>query len=431
MKSKKIYEKSFRYGIVHNIMKLNIHASFKRFECVGLENIPKDGAVILAPNHCNTLMDPLALLSVMKTRMVFVARADIFKSKIAAKFLNFLKIMPIVRKRDGIRNVLQTDDTIKKSIEVLNNHVPFCILPEGTHRTMHSLLPIGKGIARIALGADEQMPGENVYIVPVGLEYGDYFRYRSTLRIEFGEPINVTSLVSEMEGGPNLRLYNKIRSLTAEGIRDGIVYIPDDENYEAVWTLARIASGKVPETDVQGRWSANREAAEKLRALAEKEPERASALFGRAVKFDGKRKAAGVSLHVLNAGHPFFAALLRTLVAILWAPLAIVQTIAGAPVWAFSEFLCSKAEDSAFHNSLRCSVVGLWGTVVLVIWAVVLFLFLPVFQALMALVIVATAPFVVYDYKEWLRRTVSAWRSLGNKKIITEYRALCKEIEKL
>lgn len=427
----KIYDKSWGYGVVHKIMTVNIRASFKSFKCVGLENMPKDGAVILAPNHCNTLMDPLALLSVMRKRIVFVARADIFKSRIAAKFLTFLKIMPIVRRRDGIRNVIQTDDTIKKSMEVLYNHVPFCILPEGTHRTMHSLLPIGKGIARIAIGADAQMPGENVYIVPVGLEYGDYFRYRSTLRIELGKPINVTSIVSEMAGGHDLELYNKLRSLTGQGIKDNIVYIPDDENYEAVWTLARIASGKVSDYNPQGRWVANRNAVAKLRDLAEKEPEKASSLFGKALAFNERRKAAGASLHVLGGRCPLLGALLRTLISIVWLPLAIVQTIVGAPVWGLSEFLCMKGNDIAFNNSLRCAVAGIWGTFLLIVWAVVLFCVLPLLPALAALAVVASAPFLIYDYKEWLRRTVSAWRVLGHKEIIEEYSVLRAEVEKL
>lgn len=431
MKEHKIYEKSWGYWIIHRIMTINIRASFKKVKCVGLENIPKDGAVILAPNHCNTLMDPLALLSQIRGQMVFVARADIFRKDSAAKALTFLKIMPIMRRRDGIRNVVQTDDTIKKSIEVLNNHVPFCILPEGTHRTMHSLLPIGKGIARIAVGAAAEMKGENVYIVPTGLEYGDYFRFRSTLRIEFGKPINVTSIISEMAGGPDLALYNRLRSLTGEGIKDNIVYIPDDENYEAVWTLARIESGKISEFNPNGRWAANRSAASRLKDFAEKEPEKASVLFSRAVEFNNRRKEAKISLHVLNGRCPVFGAIMRTLIAVLWAPLTLVQVIVGAPVWGLSEFLCSKAKDAAFHNSLRCSVAGIWGTILLIIWAVILFKALPVLKALTALVVVATAPFLIYDYREWVRRTISAWNAVKHKEIITEYRALRKEMKNL
>ncbi|HQB24056.1 MAG TPA: 1-acyl-sn-glycerol-3-phosphate acyltransferase, partial [Bacteroidales bacterium] len=59
------------------------------------------------------------------------------------------------------------------------NKVPFVIAPEGTHRPMHSLLPFGKGVFRIALLANEELQGEKqVYIVPVGLEYGSFFVYR-------------------------------------------------------------------------------------------------------------------------------------------------------------------------------------------------------------------------------------------------------------
>ena len=93
-----------------------------------------------------------------KTPTVFVARADLFKINKLKKIFTFLKIMPIMRIRDGVSEVKKNDETIQKSIDVLLDKVPFCILPEGTHRAMHSLLPLGKGICRIALQTQELLP---------------------------------------------------------------------------------------------------------------------------------------------------------------------------------------------------------------------------------------------------------------------------------
>ncbi|MBR5056166.1 MAG: 1-acyl-sn-glycerol-3-phosphate acyltransferase, partial [Bacteroidales bacterium] len=150
--AKKIYENGWWYDHLRYITDAYKRASYRRLKFEGIEKIPSDGSVIYAPNHCCALMDPLAVLIMKHEPVVFVARADIFSKPAIAKILNFLKIMPINRIRDGLRSVAHTAEAIDKSIEVLNNGTKFCILSEGTHRPMHSLLPIGKGIARVACG---------------------------------------------------------------------------------------------------------------------------------------------------------------------------------------------------------------------------------------------------------------------------------------
>ena len=195
---KQIQDESRLYRFFLPLVNWMFRHSYRHLKYIGEENIPSDGSVIFAPNHTNALQDALAVLSINSERKVFVARADIFRRPIFAKILNFLKIMPIRRKRDGIGEVLQNDETEEKAIDVLQDGVPFCILPEGTHRPKHSLLPLGKGIFRIALRANERFGHEKpVYIVPVGLEYSDYFHLWDTLIINVGKPINVTQFVAE------------------------------------------------------------------------------------------------------------------------------------------------------------------------------------------------------------------------------------------
>lgn len=168
--------------------------SYRRFRYVGKENIPTDGAVIFAPNHSNALCDAMAILGIDKRQKVFVARADIFKDPKKAKILNWLKIMPINRVRDGLEEVRHNDETINKAVDTLRDGVPFCIFAEGTHHPDRTLLPLNKGIFRIALQANETFGEEKpVYIVPVGIEYGDYFHLWDSVTVTIGKPINVTT----------------------------------------------------------------------------------------------------------------------------------------------------------------------------------------------------------------------------------------------
>lgn len=189
----RIYEKDWRYDLLKPIVDWCIKYSYRKVEVRGKENIPADGPVIIAPNHCNTLMDALVILRANKDATVFGARADMFNNKIVAKLMFFVRILPMVRQRDGLRNVLKNLDTQDIIVETLENDVRFCIFPEGRHRPEKSLLPLGKGIFRAAIAADAKFGSEKpVYIIPTGIEYGDFFRYRSTSLVTFGSPINVT-----------------------------------------------------------------------------------------------------------------------------------------------------------------------------------------------------------------------------------------------
>ena len=149
--NRKIQDFDGIYAFLRHYVDFMLRMAYRRIKYVGLEKVPADGAVIYAPNHTNALMDALVILAMDRKQKVFVARADIFKNPKVAKILRFLKIMPIMRIRDGMDEVRKNTEIIHKSVDVLLDKVPFCILPEGRHQAKHSLLPLSKGIFRIAL----------------------------------------------------------------------------------------------------------------------------------------------------------------------------------------------------------------------------------------------------------------------------------------
>ena len=429
---KKIYEDDFWYDRVRNIADPYIRGSFKKIRYEGQERIPHDGAVIFAPNHCDALMDPLAILAMDRGKKVFVARADIFKKPKLEKILTFFKIMPIHRVRDGFRNVLNTEKTIQNSIEVLNNRVPFCILPEGMHRSRHSLLPLGKGIARIALGADKRMEdGSRVYIVPVGCEYGDYYRYRSTLLVTIGEPIDISAYIAANAHLSEPELLSGIRELTAAGMKREIVYIPDDEDYAATWELAKLQSGPVPERQLRKRFEANRKAVERIERFREQHPEAARKLFEKAVAFTESRDKAKVSIHATYTRRPLLSALWNTLKALFYLPFALVLGTASLPSWVTAEILAGRVKDRTFHNSFRCASLIFTWTFLLIVWAIVLFCTLKWYWALAALAVLVPAPMLVYDYFELVRRCASSWRYLCNRRLKRQKEEVLNELNKL
>jgi len=191
--AKKIQDPDFWYTFLLPYVNWHTRKAYRRFEVHGKDHLPKNVGLIFGVNHSNTLMDALVLLSADNIKKVFIARGDIFKKPAVAKILHFLRILPIFRIRNGVAAVRQNDDSLNKAVDVIHDHVDLYLFPEGTHRTKHSLMRMGKGLFHIAVDANKQFGDKSpVYIIPTAIEYGDYFRYRSTALINFGQPINVT-----------------------------------------------------------------------------------------------------------------------------------------------------------------------------------------------------------------------------------------------
>ena len=125
-----IWAKDIRYSVLRIFVDWCTRRSYS---CLKVEGkYPKDGrAVIIAPNHSNALMDALVVLQSDKGPSVYGARADVFNNPVIAKILRVLKMVPIARKRDGIRAVAQNLEVMPEIMDVLHHNLPFCIFPEG------------------------------------------------------------------------------------------------------------------------------------------------------------------------------------------------------------------------------------------------------------------------------------------------------------
>ena len=230
----KIWEKDRLYSILRPYVDTCTKYSYNKAHVRG--SLPEDGAVIIAANHTSTLMDALVILRTRKKPTVFGARADIFAKPLVARILHFLRILPLARLRDGAKSVLQNLETFEVIDDVLENGVPFCLFPEGRHRPMHSLLPIGKGVARIAFASAAK---RQTYVVPTGIENGSFFRYRYPNTVTFGDPIDVNAFLKAHEGCTENETFHAFRQELGKQISSLITYIPDDENYEAAWEAVK------------------------------------------------------------------------------------------------------------------------------------------------------------------------------------------------
>ena len=191
---RKIWERDRLYAFLRRYVDACTRVSYTQLRVEGTP--PAEEAVLIAPNHCNTLMDALVVLQSRSLPTVFGARADIFSQPVVAKILRFLKILPMVRRRDGIRNVLRNYETMDEVQDVLANNTPFCMFPEGRHTPGRELQPLQKGIARMAFQSAAERPTQ---VVPAGINYSDFFHYRGTCDLVYGEPIDVNAFLAAHE----------------------------------------------------------------------------------------------------------------------------------------------------------------------------------------------------------------------------------------
>lgn len=427
-RKKKIQDFDRGYDILRYFVDFFVKKSYRDILYINKENIPSDGAIMFAPNHTNTLMDALVILSIDHTPKVFVARADIFKNPILARIFSFLKIMPIMRHRDGFSAVKKNYEIIKKSVDVLMDKIPFCIFPEGTHQAKYSLLPLSKGILRIALQTHEHMPNFPLYIVPVGITYGDFFRYRSTLRMQFGKSINVGELIKENSQQIAQEQMNIMRETLAEELKSTTLFIPNDNNYDATLEICNIVEsnevGKLlkdeanvglPALELQFR--AKKNTLKRIEALKEDNSEEAAQLFKLAEEAHRLRVAKNIDLESVAARKSVSQRLARLAVSLLTLPYGIAASVCALPYILACQCLLRLFKDAAFWNSARFLLHLLLWPLLLIIYITCLFVNLPWHWALCASLLVAPSPIVAHELWYTFRLTLSDVKLHSNSRI--------------
>ena len=111
------------YKFVKGILSVYMHL-FLKIKVSGAENIPSEGGAIICANHIH-LLDPFAVGINTKRVISFMAKKDIFKSKLSAWFFTKLHAIPV--NRDG-----NDAYALKKALGVINSQELLGIFPEGT-----------------------------------------------------------------------------------------------------------------------------------------------------------------------------------------------------------------------------------------------------------------------------------------------------------
>lgn len=221
------------------MVKVCLHLYFKSIKVEGKNNIPKKRPVILVANHQNALIDPLLLATHTKLNPYFLTRASVFKSPIAAKLLDFIRMLPVYRVRDGFSTIQQNQQIFDKTYEILKDNGTVIIFAEGSHSLVRNLRQLSKGFTRMAFGLKEKYPATEPVILPVGINYSAHRKSGSRVHLIFGAPIEVNM--------PNSQS-GKLTKAVEKALHQLVVEIPD-EDYEK--NLQRLIDAGVDLNDKQ------------------------------------------------------------------------------------------------------------------------------------------------------------------------------------
>ncbi|WP_314666318.1 lysophospholipid acyltransferase family protein [uncultured Selenomonas sp.] len=165
------------YGFLQIVFRLFFYIVF-RTRVYGRENIPAEGAVILAANHASNI-DPPFMASLIDRPVSYMAKIELFENPIFGAAIRRCHAFP-VKRGESDRGAIKTAVTVLKEGRVLG------LFPEGTRSKTGELQKAEAGIALIAA-----MTGAP--IVPVAIL--NTHRIFSNgglipqLRIMYGEPI--------------------------------------------------------------------------------------------------------------------------------------------------------------------------------------------------------------------------------------------------
>ncbi|NEW06102.1 1-acyl-sn-glycerol-3-phosphate acyltransferase [Paenibacillus sp. SYP-B3998] len=151
-----------------------IFTFFFRLRAIGIENVPKDGAVVLCGNH-TSLWDPPMLGTPLKRMVHFMAKAELFDIPILGSIIAKVGAFPV--KRGGVSR-----ESIRLAIQLLKDGNMMGVFPEGTRSNAGGMGK--KGAASLALKS-------GAAVVPVAI-IGNYSLFRR-MTIVYGKPLDLSA----------------------------------------------------------------------------------------------------------------------------------------------------------------------------------------------------------------------------------------------
>jgi 1-acyl-sn-glycerol-3-phosphate acyltransferase len=385
---------------------------YRKVIVLGKENINPADHKIFAPNHQNALMDALAVLFTQKEPLIFLARSDIFKKKFIASILYFLKILPVYRMRDGFSNLKENDETFLRTIELIKHKNGLVILPEGDHAGFRRLRQLKKGICRIAFQSDEATGFKlNIKIIPVGIDFTHYSRYRQVLSVVYGKPVEVSEFYELYKVSPE-RALNGLKAKLSDEMKKNMVHIESEEDYEAIDELRSMINGRFSDDIKFPKISRDRILISKLNLLKSSDPSLYQNICALSLEVKKKAKELNTDYRLLEKKKHQLGWLITGMIGIIFTfPLFIYGNIFNLTFLEIPNLQIRNIKDPQFHSSIKYTLSLILAFVFLPVYLILsLFIFSSWWLGLLIFLTLPASGLFAWNYHLQFRRIIGGFR---------------------
>jgi len=213
-------------------IKMAIKLFYRRIELQGYEDYPLKGPILVAPNHQNAFMDALVAAVFAPRPIHFLTRADVFKKGFADRLLRSFNMMPVYRQRDGKDSLQKNEEVFEDCFKILRNNGAVLIFPEASHLGERRLRNLSRGFTRIVFGALENNEHLDIRVVPIGLNYSNYYASQSRLLVNFGAPLRVADYAERYAANP-AKAMSQLRNDLQAKLAEQIIHIEGESAQRA------------------------------------------------------------------------------------------------------------------------------------------------------------------------------------------------------
>lgn len=120
----------------------------------GIEHVPMDGPILVAPNHASYL-DPPVVGCALPRVLSFMAKEELFRNPVFGGVIRSLGAFPVRRGAGDL-------ESIRLALSILEQDRALLVFPEGTRNLGEAMLPMNRGVEMLARKSGAK-------VVPVGI----------------------------------------------------------------------------------------------------------------------------------------------------------------------------------------------------------------------------------------------------------------------
>lgn len=255
-------------------------------------------------------------------------------------------MLPVYREKDNVADIRDRNEAIfQECYKRLNRGQWISLFPEGTHKGKKSLnTPLKKGIGRLIIGTFEANPNlQQIRILPLGLEYSEFFEKDGDFMLRIGKPI-VLSKEDYTTANKAIWANELVADISAQ-LQAVMTDIRNDHYYEEYITIQDLIHFVYPHND----WHENVVIYQDMVNVKR---------FEKPAFLEELKKLNQLSKELSFSNQTEYEAkqwrMWNTLRVFMTLPFSFIGKIIFFPISNFTEnFVRTKVKDPLFRNSIR------------------------------------------------------------------------------